>query len=71
MFFTHSLQLCHPSIVSLKGTERAGAFVRDFIITHLIGEDLYELWNPDDPMGLLMDVLKDEGLPLPESRFVL
>lgn len=58
------------AIYEQNGTERAGAFVRDFIITHLIGEDLYELWNPDDPMGLLMGVLKDEGLPPPESRLI-
>ncbi|XP_071848251.1 large ribosomal subunit protein mL44-like [Apostichopus japonicus] len=58
------------AIFEQHGAERAGAFVRDFVISHLIGEELYDIWGPEDPMGLLVRLLEEDGRSPPESRLL-
>lgn len=58
------------AIFEQHGAERAGAFVRDFVMAHLIGEELYDIWQPEDPMGLVTKILEQGELPPPESRLI-
>ncbi|XP_029923721.1 large ribosomal subunit protein mL44 [Myripristis murdjan] len=53
-----------------SGAERAGFFLRDFLVTQLIGKDLFDMWTVVDPMGLLMEELKQRNLPAPEPRLI-
>lgn len=53
-----------------SGSERAGLFLRDFLVTQLIGQDLFDMWTVVDPMGLLVDELTKRNLPLPEPRLI-
>ena len=55
-----------------KGPIKAHLFINDFILTQLIGKDINEIWNINNPMGLLCQELKKNGhknMPIP--RFVL
>ncbi|XP_028650473.1 39S ribosomal protein L44, mitochondrial [Erpetoichthys calabaricus] len=56
------------ALLQSSGAQRSAVFVRDFLITELIGKDLFELWPVSNPMGLLVDELKKRSLPLPEAR---
>jgi len=53
-----------------SGPERAGFFLRDFVVSQLIGKELFEMWNVVNPMGLLVDELSRRNLPLPEPRLI-
>lgn len=53
-----------------RGAERTGLFLRDFLGTQLIGEDLFDLWTVVNPMGLLVEELTKRNLPLPEPRLI-
>ncbi|XP_022518928.1 39S ribosomal protein L44, mitochondrial [Astyanax mexicanus] len=53
-----------------SGSERAGIFVRDFLVTQLIGKDLFEIWRVVNPMGLLVEELTCRGVPPPEPRLI-
>ncbi|XP_030633499.1 large ribosomal subunit protein mL44 [Chanos chanos] len=57
--------LCESS-----GPERAGLFIRDFLITQLIGKDLFDMWTVVNPMGLLVEELTRRGVALPEPRLI-
>ncbi|CAG0888825.1 unnamed protein product [Cyprideis torosa] len=50
------------------GVHRARTFVRDFLLTQLMAKDLLEIWNPFNPMGILVGILSGQSRPLPESR---
>ena len=54
-----------------QGKERAGIFVRDFIVTQLVGKLVSELWDIKDPMGLLTNYLEKQNEELPEPRYFL
>ncbi|XP_020373894.1 39S ribosomal protein L44, mitochondrial [Rhincodon typus] len=56
------------ALLETSGPERATLFVRDFLITQLIGKDLFEMWPVINPMGLLVEELKNRKMFLPESR---
>ncbi|KAL4648504.1 39S ribosomal protein L44, mitochondrial [Arapaima gigas] len=62
-FFAVVGALCESS-----GPQKAGIFLRDFLITQLIGKDLFELWRVTNPMGLLVEEMTQRKLPLPEPR---
>ncbi|CAF0963210.1 unnamed protein product, partial [Adineta ricciae] len=49
---------------------RAELFVADFILTHLVGKDINEIWQIKNPMGLLTKVLEEDGRQAPESRLI-
>ncbi|XP_066536786.1 39S ribosomal protein L44, mitochondrial [Hoplias malabaricus] len=53
-----------------SGAERAGLFVRDFLVTQLIGKDLFDMWKVVNPMGLLVEELNRRGVALPEPRLI-
>lgn len=52
------------------GMERAQLFVRDFILTQLIGKDVCELWEIPDPHERLAAVLQDSGKAPAEPRLL-
>ncbi|XP_072110621.1 large ribosomal subunit protein mL44 isoform X1 [Mobula birostris] len=56
------------ALIESSGTEKASLFIRDFLITQLIGKDLFEMWSVVNPMGLLVEELKKRKVPLPEPR---
>ncbi|KAM4567187.1 large ribosomal subunit protein mL44 [Odontesthes bonariensis] len=53
-----------------SGAERTGIFLRDFLVSQLIGKDLFDLWTVVNPMGLLVEELTKRNLPLPEPRLL-
>ncbi|XP_060799246.1 39S ribosomal protein L44, mitochondrial [Neoarius graeffei] len=53
-----------------SGSERAGLFVRDFLVTQLIGKDLFDMWKVVNPMGVLVEELSRRGVSLPEPRLI-
>ncbi|XP_015726874.1 39S ribosomal protein L44, mitochondrial [Coturnix japonica] len=56
------------ALLGSSGTERAGLFVRDFLIPQLIGKDLFEIWEVVNPMGLLVEELAKRNIAAPEPR---
>nr|XP_054749364.1 39S ribosomal protein L44, mitochondrial-like [Lytechinus pictus] len=53
-----------------QGMDRAGLFVRDFIITQLMDKDLCDIWHIDNPVSLLAKVLVDQQREEPEARLL-
>ncbi|KAG7226075.1 hypothetical protein INR49_018685 [Caranx melampygus] len=53
-----------------SGVERAGFFLRDFLLTQLIGKDLFDMWTVVNPMGLLVEELTKRSVSLPEPRLL-
>jgi len=49
---------------------RAEQLVIDILGSQLAGKELNELWSLRDPMGLLVNLLKEEGRSQPESRLL-
>ncbi|XP_072044174.1 large ribosomal subunit protein mL44-like [Amphiura filiformis] len=58
------------AIVKDQDLGQAGQFVCDFIIAHLISQDIGALCHYEDPMGLLSDILKKEDRGPPEARLL-
>lgn len=56
------------ALLQSSGTQRAGLFIRDFLLAQLIGKDLFDIWLIADPMSLLVQELSHRNLPLPEPR---
>ncbi|CAF0778618.1 unnamed protein product [Didymodactylos carnosus] len=50
--------------------QRAEAFTADFILTHLVGKDINEIWHISNPMGLLSKILEANGRQPAESRLI-
>lgn len=44
--------------------------LQDFLLTQLIGKDLFDMWTVVNPMGLLVEELTKRNLPLPEPRLI-
>ena len=53
-----------------SGEEKARIFVQDFVITQLYGQEVNEIWNPFDPVGILASILKRENRSEPEFRLI-
>ncbi|XP_019741516.1 large ribosomal subunit protein mL44 [Hippocampus comes] len=53
-----------------SGTERTGYFLRDFLVSQLIGKDLFDMWTVVNPMGLLVEELGKRNVPPPEPRLI-
>ncbi|XP_017279442.1 39S ribosomal protein L44, mitochondrial [Kryptolebias marmoratus] len=53
-----------------SGAERTGFFLRDFLVTQLIGKDLFDMWTVVNPMGLLVEEMTKRNIPLPEPRLI-
>lgn len=56
------------ALLSVQGKQRAELFVRDFILTQLIGKDIFDMWSISNAMGLLIDTLRNQGHSDPEPR---
>ncbi|XP_047919028.2 LOW QUALITY PROTEIN: large ribosomal subunit protein mL44 [Anser cygnoides] len=56
------------ALLDSSGPEKTGIFVRDFLIPHLIGKDLFEIWEVVNPMGLLVEELTKRNISSPEPR---
>lgn len=46
------------------------SFVRDFVVSQLVGKDLSEIWKIEQPMDLLTDILTRSGCGHPEPRLI-
>lgn len=44
--------------------------VQDFLVTQLIGKDLFDMWKVVNPMGVLVEELSRRGVSLPEPRLI-
>nr|CAG4636529.1 EOG090X0DYO [Eubosmina coregoni]SVE70071.1 EOG090X0DYO [Eubosmina coregoni] len=53
-----------------SGEEKARIFVQDLLVTMLYGQDVNEIWNPIDPVGILARILKRESRGEPEFRLI-
>ncbi|XP_075224653.1 mitochondrial ribosomal protein L44 [Lycorma delicatula] len=58
------------SLAESSGLDRANLFVRDFIMTQLIGKNINDLWEIDDPLKLLSDILERDGRKSFEPRLI-
>lgn len=58
------------ALIQSSGAERAGNFVRDFVITMLHHQDINELWVVERPMELLQELMKKAGMSEPELRLI-
>ncbi|CAK6965228.1 S ribosomal protein L44%2C mitochondrial [Scomber scombrus] len=58
------------ALLESSGAERTGFFLRDFLVTQLIGKDLFDMWTVVNPMGLLMKELSKRNIVLPEPRLI-
>ncbi|KAM3932409.1 large ribosomal subunit protein mL44 [Leptodactylus fuscus] len=56
------------ALLESSGSERTGRFLQDFVITQMIGKDLFDFWTVTDPMSLLVEQLSHRNVPLPEPR---
>nr|XP_033814538.1 39S ribosomal protein L44, mitochondrial [Geotrypetes seraphini]XP_033814539.1 39S ribosomal protein L44, mitochondrial [Geotrypetes seraphini] len=56
------------ALLQSKGPQRTEIFIRDFLITQLIGKDLFDVWTVVNPMGLLVDELAKRNISAPEPR---
>ncbi|KAM8853552.1 large ribosomal subunit protein mL44 isoform 1-T1 [Synchiropus picturatus] len=53
-----------------SGAERTGFFIRDFLVSQMIGKELFDIWTVKNPMGLLVEELTQRNLPPPEPRLI-
>ncbi|KAG7265966.1 hypothetical protein CRUP_022671 [Coryphaenoides rupestris] len=58
------------ALLESSGPERAGFFLRDFVVTQLIGKDLFDMWTVVNPMGLLLEELAQRNMAAPEPRLI-
>ncbi|XP_028320026.1 large ribosomal subunit protein mL44 [Gouania willdenowi] len=58
------------ALLESSSSQRAGLFLRDFMVTQLIGKDLFDMWPVVNPMGLLVEELTKRNIPLPEPRLI-
>ncbi|XP_022085881.1 39S ribosomal protein L44, mitochondrial-like [Acanthaster planci] len=65
-----ALQAIVGAILQDTSAERAGLFVRDFLLSQLVDKDINELWPITNPMGLLVELLEREGRAPPEVRLL-
>ncbi|XP_073481774.1 large ribosomal subunit protein mL44 [Aquarana catesbeiana] len=56
------------ALLQSSGANAAGIFLQDFLISQLIGKDLFDIWSVMDPMTLLVEQLSKRNLPPPEPR---
>lgn len=54
----------------VQGAEKACAFIRDFILPQLIGEDIDEIYPITNAMEKLAKMLKEQGRGAPEPRLI-
>lgn len=58
------------ALIESSGESRAAIFVRDFILTQIADKDLFQFWEPQNPIQLLSDILARDNIQSPEPRLV-
>ncbi|KAM4040712.1 large ribosomal subunit protein mL44 [Anomaloglossus baeobatrachus] len=56
------------ALLESSGPDTTGRFLQDFLLSQMIGKDLFDLWSVTDPMSLLVEQLSQRNIPLPEPR---
>ncbi len=64
------LHVTEPNLCALVALSVGGVIWQDFLVTQLIGKDLFDMWKVVDPMGLLVKELTCKGIALPEPRLI-
>lgn len=57
-------------ITSDDSVGRAENFVLDFVCPQLIGKDVFDIWEPNNPLQVLNNILKNQGREPTESRLL-
>ncbi|GFQ68994.1 ribosomal protein L44, mitochondrial [Trichonephila clavata] len=65
-----SLKAIIGSIVTESGVPRAENFVLDFICPQLIGKDVFEIWDLENPLDVLNEILLRHDLKECEPRLI-
>lgn len=68
--YVKSFKAIVAALEESSGEEKARIFVQDFLVTQLYGQDVNEIWNPVDPVGILSTILKRENRNEPEFRLI-
>lgn len=58
------------AILESSGENQAALFVRDFILTQLADKDIHTIWEPENPIKLLKDILSNDGIDKIEPRLI-
>ncbi|KAG8195159.1 hypothetical protein JTE90_023336 [Oedothorax gibbosus] len=58
------------SIAKDDSTPRAENFILDFVCPHMIGKDVFDIWDLQDPLGLVNSILLRAGLTECEPRLI-
>ncbi|XP_064618540.1 large ribosomal subunit protein mL44-like [Lineus longissimus] len=58
------------ALAQSQGLERTQLFIKDFVLTQLIGRDINALWNVVNPVGLLAKYLENMNRGPPEPRLI-
>lgn len=58
------------AITSDDSVERAENFILDFVCPQLIGKDIFDIWEPNNPLQVLNNILKNQGRVPTESRLL-
>ncbi|KAF5290060.1 hypothetical protein FQA39_LY14841 [Lamprigera yunnana] len=51
-----------------SNVERTNLFINDFLLCHLNGKDMYDVWDLKDPYGILLKLSKQKGIAEIEFR---
>ncbi|XP_042238860.1 39S ribosomal protein L44, mitochondrial-like [Homarus americanus] len=65
-----SFQAVVGALNASVGLTRCQTFVRDFVVSQLVGKDISDIWQIDRPMELLTDILARSGCGKPEPRLM-
>ncbi|CAL1291306.1 unnamed protein product [Larinioides sclopetarius] len=65
-----SLKAIVGSIVTDSGVARAENFVLDFVCPQLISKDVFEIWDLENPLSVLNEILQRHGLGECEPRLI-
>ncbi|KAL4229295.1 39S ribosomal protein L44 [Mactra antiquata] len=68
--YVTTLKAVIGALIESQNEKKAEDFVLDLIIPQLVGIDVSELWNIENPMGLLCALLKEQNLGEPEARLL-
>ncbi|KAK7075213.1 39S ribosomal protein L44, mitochondrial [Halocaridina rubra] len=53
-----------------SGLSRCHIFVKDFVLTQLVGKNIYDIWKIEDPVSILSNILLQNGREAFEPRLV-
>lgn len=53
-----------------SGINSCQKFIQDFVLTQLVGKDIYDIWQVDEPLKTLSEIMARSGVGAPEPRLV-